>query len=299
MAQKITKKYCDVDVNRMTFTDLEENSRTKGQKIAYVRYNDSQKGESTLIMQTPWITLDTYGIPRTGEYYKDENSRSFIKVPLDCNDDSIKVLYDKMTELDKLLIDDDKKTALFGSAKMAKQYDYQPIIRTPVVEDTLDDSDESGDEKPKYARPPYMKTKFHIDWESGDMKTKLYKRVDSQREEINVRSLVDVEKLVTFKSKVRLILMPNKLWALKTYNGKKYGLSWKVMQIEVEPVQMSSMKNVFESDAFLDSDDEGQPVAKVTSKVAALKSKDSDDDSDDDSSDSDDDSDDDVVVSNK
>jgi hypothetical protein len=288
---KITKKYSDVDVSRLSFTDFEENARSKGQKIAYVRYNDQKHGESTLIMQTPWISLDTYGIPRAGEYYKDENSRSFIKVPLDQDDESVKLLHDKMVELDDILANEDKKAEIFGSAKAGKSYQYQPIIRVPVTEDMVDDSD---DEKPKYARPPYMKTKFHLDYESGNMKTKLYKKnKDGQREEVGAVTLNDIEKYVTYRSKVRLILMPNKLWGLKTYNGKKYGLSWKVMQIEVQPVERSAMKDVFSTDAFLDSDDEGEvaSVQKLTVKETLEVKQDDDDNESDESDDSDSDSD--------
>jgi hypothetical protein len=273
MSQKITKKYSDVDPKKLSFTDLEENARSKGQKIAYVRYHDAIKGDSTLIMQTPWITLDTYGIPRAGEYYKDEASRSFMKVPLDTQDSCIKVLHDKMKELDTILAESETKKDIFGSAKTAKQYQYQPIVRVPPVEELVDSDDESGDEKnTTYARPPYMKAKFHLDYESGNMKTKLYKRLTDgtiKREEVAVKTLADIEKLVTYRSRVRLILMPNKLWALKTYNGKKYGVSWKIMQLEVEPVQRSTLKNVFGEDAFLDSDDEAEvtndePAAVVT-----------------------------------
>jgi len=283
MSQKITKKYSDIDPKKLSFTDFEENARAKGQKIAYVRYTDDKRGESTLIMQTPWITLDTYGIPRAGEYYKDENSRSFMKVPLDLHDECIKVLHDKMSELDTILSEDETKKTIFGSSKVAKQYQYQPVIRHPPQE-TIDDSDDESDDdskKPKFARPPYMKAKFHLDYETGNMKTKLYKRVtegDVKREEVPIKTLVDVEKLVTWKSRVRLILMPNKLWALKTYNGKKYGISWKVMQIEVEPVARSSMRDVFGTDAFLDSDDEGEAdnstVAAVVQKLDSAKVED-------------------------
>ena len=58
-------------------------------------------------------------------------------------------------------------------------------------------------------------------------------------------------------STVRMVLMPNKLWALKTFDGKKYGLSFKIMHLEVEPVQRRSLKEYFENDAFVDSDEEG------------------------------------------
>ena len=34
-----TTKYSDFEAERLTFTDLEENERSKGQLIAYPRYN--------------------------------------------------------------------------------------------------------------------------------------------------------------------------------------------------------------------------------------------------------------------
>jgi len=262
MSQKITKKYSDIDPKKMSFTDFEENSRAKGQKIAYVRYSDSAQGESTLVMQTPWITLNTYGIPRAGEYYKDENSRSFMKVPLDIQDECIKILHMKMGELDTILSEDETKKNIFGSSKIAKQYQYQPIIRVPPLQDIIDETDDSYDDNDKktvYSKPPYMKAKFHLDYETGNMKTKLYKRTMSEddsvrRDEISIKTLKDVEKYVTFNSKVRLIMMPNKLWALRTYNGNKYGMTWKIMQMEFEEASRKSMKDIFGTDAFLDSD---------------------------------------------
>ena len=39
-------------------------------------------------------------------------------------------------------------------------------------------------------------------------------------------------------------------------DGKKYGLSFKIMHLEVEPVQRRSLKEYFENDAFVDSDDD-------------------------------------------
>jgi hypothetical protein len=86
-----TTNYTKVNVSELSFTNIEENQRTKGQKIAYPRYNDPQLGEDTpLYIQFPWIHLSQYGIPRLGEYYTDDSQRSFIKLPLDQSVSEIK-----------------------------------------------------------------------------------------------------------------------------------------------------------------------------------------------------------------
>ena len=54
------------------------------------------------------------------------------------------------------------------------------------------------------------------------------------------------------------------------------------MQIEVQPVERSAMKDVFSTDAFLDSDDKGEvaSVQKLTVKETVEVKQDDDDDDD-------------------
>ena len=68
----MTIKFNKFTPSMVNFTDLEENKRSKGQKIAYVRYGDKQP-----FLQTPEIQLETYGIPRAGEYYKEDSLSQF------------------------------------------------------------------------------------------------------------------------------------------------------------------------------------------------------------------------------
>ncbi len=260
----MTKKYTKFEPKRIHFTDLEENKRSKGQKIAYVRYNDQKRGDQTLFLQTPQIHLNTYGIPKAGDYYSDDKQRSFIKVPLNTEEEDTKLFYDKLSELDKYLDSDEMRIKIFGSLKKAKGYKYQSIVRqvaAQTIEENSDsDSEDEGNakqtQKTTYPRPPYIKAKMNLDWESGNITTKMFKLVDGKRVKTQVKTLNDVEQLVTFMSTIRMVLMPNKLWALKTFDGKKYGLSFKIMHLEVEPVQRKSLKEYFENDAFVDSDEE-------------------------------------------
>jgi len=236
-----------------------------------------------LLLQTPQIELNTYGIPKKGDYYSDDKQRSFIKVPLDQDNSDCKLFHDKLVELDALLDSDEMRVKIFGSIKKSKGYKYQSIIREPVVQ-TIEENSDSDDDNDNsqatsgtsYPRPPYLKAKMNLDYESGNVTTNVYKLVDGSRTQCKVSTLETVEQLVTFRSTIRMVLMPNKLWALKTFDGKRYGLSFKIMHLEVEPVLRSSLKEYFTNDAFVDSDDEESDNG-VTHEV-------NDDDDDDDAS---------------
>ena len=42
--------------------------------------------------QSPHIELNTYGIPKKGDYYPDEKQRAFLKCPLDLDGDETNIL---------------------------------------------------------------------------------------------------------------------------------------------------------------------------------------------------------------
>ncbi len=133
-AKEMTTNFSDVDVSRLNFTDLEENQRSKGQKIAYPRYDHPQTGaDSPLFIQFPWIALDSYGIPKLGEFYTDDTQRSFVKIPLDQSNSEIQQFSNMLKEIDAKLGSDEFKEKMFGAK--ASKYEYQPIFREPQEED--------------------------------------------------------------------------------------------------------------------------------------------------------------------
>lgn len=256
---KVTIKVADLNIKRISTTELEENKRSKNQKIAYVRYATDKGTDSKLLFQTTLLTLDTYGIPRKPKDDEDEDKafdRTFIKVPMNTEDKEGKVMYDKLTELDTH-IDTNLKTQLFKTQQEANGYEYQPIVRVPDQEETI----ENGEQK---YRPPYCKAKLDIDFDSGDILTKVYLKNSGPGAKrtllTDVKTIDDLTKYVRYMSKVRLILMPNKVWAAKNKLGnakkKSYGMSLKVMQIEVEPPVSNSVKDMLKDDAFIDDEDE-------------------------------------------
>merc|ERR1711871_1225883 len=174
---------------------------------------------------------------------------------------------------------------IFGSKKAAKGWQYQPLAREPMQQ-VLENSDPDSEDDEKTStvnlRPSYFKAKLKTNYDTGDIETKVYKKEGSDRLKQKVKTLSDLESLVTYRSTIRLVVMPNKLWAMKNMQGKRYGLALKITHLEVEPVSRSSLREYVEGDAFLDSDDEGETAQATTSKMskATLSEDDSDDDDD-------------------
>jgi len=295
MSAKATKdmtiNYTDFDINRLTFTELTDNDRSKGQKICYPRYDHPQLGpDSPLCIQLPWITLDSYGVPRLGEYYSDDSQRAFIKTPLKQTDPEVKIFCDNVLKaIDNELKSDEFKNKIFGIK--ASKYIDQSSFRLPQE----DDDDKPKDPKKKDYGPkqPYTKLKIDTSYPDNKVKTIIFnsvmegtKRVRTKVE--GVESVDEFAKHVCFMSRIRPIIRMVKFWA-QAPNKKDptYGVTFKILKMEVEPpVRLTSnFKQYLESDKFLDSDDESDgetksvpPKVVASTKVATQESSDSESD---------------------
>lgn len=272
-AKEMTTNYSDVDVIRLSFTDLEENQRSKGQKIAYPRYDHQQNGsDSPLFVQFPWLSLNSYGIPRIGEYYADDSQRGFVKLPLDQSIPEVKQFSELLKSIDEKLGSNEFKEKMFGSK--ATKYTYQPIYRTPLEED--DDTKKDPNKKDYGPKLPYMKLKIDTTYPDNKVKSIVFTSipgVNGKRVRTKVDGIVSIDDIashICFMSKVRPIGRPVKLWA-QAPNKKDptYGLTFKMAKVEVEPPTKtnSNVKQYLESDAFLDSDDESENIETVKSVI--------------------------------
>ena len=316
--------YSKVDTSRIGFTDLEDNDRIPSQKIGYVRYDHQKNGERQFDIQTPEIKLDNYGIPDgDGPYYKTTSSRAFVKIPLEVNnmvkgesDEERTKRSSKLTKFRKSLeaIDkymEDNKEKFFGSAKTAKKYTYQPIVRKPQEKDVDSDSDSDSDndndndnkETVTVQRPLYMKAKIPIQWETDNVTLDIYRsnkegtsevEVDGSHTQLtDVQTLDQLRKHVGYMRDVRFVLHACKLWASKqASNGqetRKYGITFKVRRVEVQQWLGGSTNDTEEDGVlFANSDDEDQVVTKFVESAKKHfenpeDAEDSDDSDDDDS----------------
>lgn len=261
-ADNYTVDYSKFDIKKFTCTELDENSRSKGQLVAFPKYDSND-----LFFQSPWINLSTYGVPRKGEFYKTDDDRKHIRVPLDANNKNIPEFIKMLKSIDSLMVQEDmKENCIFNNEKLneklklkkkLKLYTYQPIFR---------DSGESGE------KLPYFKANIDTEWsdpsenkpvvvtttvfesiiDPNDSKKRIRTKIE------NISSIDDFANAVPWKSNIRFIVRGTKVWAHPpTKPNPQYGIVFKLVKIEVEPTLMkgSMYKQIYENDNFIDDDD--------------------------------------------
>lgn len=256
-----TTKFQDFEPEALDLTPFQDNERSKGQNIAYPRYQDDG---APLMLQGPWIKMNTYGVPRAGEYYKTDNDRAFIKIPLDTTNEEINEFYQKLKQIDDKFNSKEFKTKMFSSK--ASKYKYVPIVREPVEDEEMDDEN-----KKKYPRPPYMKVKLDTTYPDAKVKTQVYTSImkdgKREREKQTVSTVDEFASVVRFLSTIRPIVRPVKGWCEKKVRQgndyMQYGITFKLIKVEVEPAEgtTNNLSQYMNNDAFIDSDDdEDAPV---------------------------------------
>ena len=286
MANEGTVDYTKFNVKNLSFTKLEENSRSKGQLIAYPRYDPTNSGkEEVLVLQSPWIKLYTYGVPRLGEYYKTDADRAHLRIPFDLSIPEIAAFASKIKSIDSYLGSPECMEAMIG--KKSKKYKYQPIYREGL--DQSNDDEESDDEdKQKKAkdvppRPPYMKIKLDTTWPENNIKTQVYNSMLNKetnkrnRTKIeNINTVDDFANVIRYLSNIRIVFRPVKYWAhAATKKDPQCGVVFKLIKIEVEPNQSSNLmyKQIYENDNFIDSDDDDEPLPKKLEQLETVFNK--------------------------
>ena len=91
----------------------------------------------------------------------------------------------------------------------------------------------------------------------------------SQRQDISdTKTISEFADIVRYQSRIRAIIRPVKGWAeKKTKTGSDkmlYGITFKLIKVEVEPVEQgfAELSSYMANDAFIDSDDDDEPVSK-------------------------------------
>ena len=129
-AKNKTTNYNKFEQTRLTFTELKDNDRSKGQRIAFPQYHHPEQGEGQwLLLQMPWMKLFTYGVPRLGDYYESDDQRCFVKLPFDLSDSKTKMLYDELCTFDKRMDSKETREVLFIA------YGLHPYIKETWTQD--------------------------------------------------------------------------------------------------------------------------------------------------------------------
>jgi hypothetical protein len=260
-------KIKDINVDKIIFTKLDDNSRIESQKLSYIRYK-ANNSETQLKIQTCDFCHETYGIPREDQYHPTAKSRAYYKLGF-CHDrkaqkdikyDAIEELYNLLLKLDERCASDDFKKEIFGTKW--NDYNYQPLIRIPDEDE--ENLDKNG--KPKY-RPPFTKLRLDLEWSSdpNNQSTKpaflIFEKKDNKRTQLHLNNFDEVVDNIPFLSKLKFIISFSKLYAMKTKMGakKNYGITLKATHIEVsKPINSKSSKSNGNSDIFSDSESESE-----------------------------------------
>jgi len=288
-SKELTTKYTNVDVDRLTFTELKEGKNSKGQKNAFPKYNHPITGsDSPLFIQFPWLMMTTYGIPKIGEYVKSDADRLYIKCPLDLNITENKDLYDNLiVKLDEYFSSDKIRNHLFG--KKANKYDYNQLFKLPKLKD---DDDEDSKPKSNYPKPPFLKLKLDVSYPDNKIKTIVYKTLpDRGREKVtDIETINDLEKIICWKCKFKPIVKLSKIWAQTVGSGKYnpgYGATFTIIKVEVDMPNDNNINGIVnkyrDEDTFLEDDDNITLPNKVEKKSATIISDSEDSESSSDS----------------
>lgn len=164
-------------------------------------------------LQTPWIKLSNYGIPKLSKYTDTELKRACIKVPLDETYFNNHVFIERLIDIDNLLNSEGFRKEFLGSKY--KAYKYNDLVK--------------DDERMRY-------TKFKLDVETDKIdikiRTQIIKVTDDVKELVNCKSVDDVMKILKYNCKFRMMIEPVKVWVMKS--TKSYGLTFKALMIEVK-----------------------------------------------------------------
>ncbi len=234
----MTTKFEELNIQDIVFGPLLDSSYIPSQKISWITNNTNN---SRLVIQSPDIITETYGIPQEGPFYATDKSRAFYKLPL-CHErrrykdeldyDVIESFYNKMKEIDDHCGTDEFKAKMFGD-KNASKYEYQPIVRAFANDDDNGDDEKPDTEKPY--RPPYLKLKIDLDFHTSRPTCKLYDKSKGDRELVKLDCFQDITKYMQFQTTHRIVIHVSRLYCMKnqgTSDKHKYGIALKLAAVE-------------------------------------------------------------------
>lgn len=186
------------------------------------------------IFQTPKIKMTSYGIPPLNSYLPgNDNSRSFIKIPIDPNQPECLKLEKMLSDIDMFIVNNKE---IFNGIQQNIQ--YEPTVKNPTP--THSNVDFDGDDmKPKMKTPRMKYCKLNFDMSltvKPSILTSIFVKNGTDTKKIIVNNIDDIANHLTFGSSFRGIVIVNKLFvATNPSLPPKGGLSLKLISLEITP----------------------------------------------------------------
>jgi len=277
----------DFDIKKYSYTELDKKNKfLKNAYIAYPRYTAMVKGVETtnsFLFQFGPIKITQGGIPQSTadnpeiNYYDTDDKRQFMRIANDPDQANCAKLFSMLGKIDRFNKNPKTKRKIFSviskSKDIGKMFNYSPLVRVPVKKQTLEDDDDDDDDDDKKdevrVRWPTCKMKFAINYNSkgipvGIGTTVFVKEVDDKGSECHtkqdVQTISDLDRIVTWGSTVRGVVMMNKFYADKQEKSagekRKFGCSLKLIQLEVTQNRKTSIRQQYAEHFDFDADDE-------------------------------------------
>ena len=234
----MTTRFQQLNIENIAVGPTQDSSFIPSQRIAWISSNTTN---SSLLIQSPEFITETYGIPREGPFYTTDKSRAFYKMPFcherhkhsdEIDDQQVEEFFMKLTELDQHFGSDEFKNKMFGE-KNASKYEYQPIVRGLDQPDEEEEVVEEPENRPY--RPPYIKVKIDLDYESGRPTCKVIDKSSGDRDNVKVNNFKDQTDHIRFMTKHRMVIHMNRLYSMKNQAGgekRRYGIDLKLAAME-------------------------------------------------------------------
>ena len=175
-------KYSDVEFDKI--------SANKYQQHLLVNYENKR-----FLIQTDWMTLSHYGIPKNDKFHTEE-SRRYLQIPL--NNDNFNNFIHKL--------DDYFNSEIFRNTSLnekQRNFNNMPIFK-----------------EGKNNYPPSMKIKMYI-YEDRILTDILHKTTEGTLE-CDLQNMDDVKRAIPYMSEYKLILKINRIWFMSKKIGRAH-----------------------------------------------------------------------------
>ena len=187
----MTLKYSDVELDKIT--------GNKYKNHLLVNYENRR-----FIVQTDWMTLSHYGVPKCDKFHTTEESRRYLQIPL--NDDN---LSNFIHNLDNVFSSENFRNTYLNEKQ--RNFNYIPIFK-----------------EGKNEYPPSMKLKMNIF--EDNILTEITHKTSEGYQQCNLENMDDVKRCIPYKCEYKLIFKVNRIW----FMSKNYGVQVKFMKALVK-----------------------------------------------------------------
>ncbi len=198
----MTMKYDNVEIDKIKGVMYKDH--------LLINYNNER-----LNIQTNWLLLSHYGIPKADKYHTTEESRRYIQIPLNNDDNFTKFIQ----ALDNHFSSDYFKKQFLDEKQ--QNFNYIPVLK-----------------EGKAAYPSFMEIKIYF--YNDKYLSEIYHKDDKDNIKCDLNCMNDIKKAIPYKSDIKIIFRINKLW----FMSKNYGVQIKLVKVLIKNPINKEIENI-------------------------------------------------------